>query len=66
MNKWHREHINIRTAPVTTLMEPVDHVPVIGVTLWVESYVIGVCCARAEADAQTKKARDGRSIGKNG
>lgn len=40
MSKCHSKSTNKRTAPVTTFMEPEDHVPVIGVTLWAESYTI--------------------------
>jgi hypothetical protein len=38
MNKCHSKCTNIRTEPVATFIEPEDHVPVIGVTLWAESY----------------------------
>lgn len=49
----------IRTGPVVTFIDPEDHVPVIGVTLCAESYTV---CARADADAVRKNARDLRSI----
>ena len=49
----------VRTGPVVTFIDPEDHVPVIGVTLCAESYTV---CARTEADAVRKDARDLRSI----
>ena len=49
----------IHTGPVLTLINPEDHVPVIGVTLCAKSYTI---CARAEADAVRKTVRDLRRI----
>jgi len=52
----------ILTGPVVTFMEPEDHVPVIGVTLCAESYII---CARAKADTERRKARDLRSMGED-
>jgi len=49
----------IRTGPVLTLIDPEDHVPMIGVTLCAKSYMV---CARAEADAVRKTVRDLRRI----
>jgi len=41
------------------LIDPEDHVPVIGVTLCAKSYTV---CARAEADVVRKTVRDLRRI----